>query len=291
MQTGIPHCNQHIHYEEPSTQLPKEGKEKKKTYTSTNNQHPKKMASFNATLDPNSKHTFIVEHMDPELEQWQTLEYATIARECTSTVPPSQFILSGLPAHVPSLSLVEQTPSSVDDLVSSAGIPKSRVCLLDPRGESDLAPEDGELFDVFVFGGILGDDPPRDRTAELRVKGFGGRRLGKEQLTTDTAARVTRIVVQEKGEFVSCRSSFLSFFFCFLLCRSERPTLLTHAHQKTTVPLAQVPYIDRPSIQVSASESVEMPFKYVKGKDGRAIMPEVCKKNKKSITSRPRVSK
>lgn len=42
-----------------------------------------------------------------------------------------------------------------------------------------------------------------------------------------------------------------------------------------TVPLAEVPYVDRPSIQVSAAESVEMPFKYVKGKDGKAIMPEV----------------
>ena len=41
------------------------------------------------------------------------------------------------------------------------------------------------------------------------------------------------------------------------------------------VPLADVPYVDRPSIQVSAAESVEMPFKYVKGKDGKAIMPEV----------------
>lgn len=41
------------------------------------------------------------------------------------------------------------------------------------------------------------------------------------------------------------------------------------------VPLAEVPYIDRPSIQVSAAESVEMPFKYVKNKDGKAIMPEV----------------
>jgi ribosome biogenesis SPOUT family RNA methylase Rps3 len=156
------------------------------------------MASFNATLDTSSKHTFIVEHMDPELESWQVLEYSTIAKECAES--SSQFILSGLPKAVPELAQVEQSPQSVDDLVSSANIPKERVCLLDPRGESDLAPEDGDKFDVFVFGGILGDDPPRDRTAELRVKGFGGRRLGKEQLTTDTAARVTRIVVQEKSE-------------------------------------------------------------------------------------------
>jgi ribosome biogenesis SPOUT family RNA methylase Rps3 len=165
------------------------------------------MASFNATLDTSTKHTFIVEHMDPELEKWQILEYSTIAKECADS--NSQFILSGLPKAVPELSSVEQSPQSVDDLVSSANIPKERVCLLDPRGESDLAPEDGDKFDVFVFGGILGDDPPRDRTAELRVKGFGGRRLGKEQLTTDTAARVTRIVVQEKSK--SCSISFFKY--------------------------------------------------------------------------------
>ena len=50
---------------------------------------------------------------------------------------------------------------------------------------------------------------------------------------------------------------------------------LHFANVNAIVPLAEVPYVDRPSIQVSAAESVEMPFKYVKGKDGKAIMPEV----------------
>lgn len=44
--------------------------------------------------------------------------------------------------------------------------------------------------------------------------------------------------------------------------------------------------MDRPSIQVSAAESVEMPFKYVKGKDGKAIMPEVSLANTKYILAR-----
>lgn len=39
-----------------------------------------------------------------------------------------------------------------------------------------------------------------DRTSELRKKGFEGRRLGPKQMTTDTAVRVTRIVVQDKGK-------------------------------------------------------------------------------------------
>jgi len=38
-----------------------------------------------------------------------------------------------------------------------------------------------------------------DRTAELRKYGYTGRRLGPVQMTTDTAVRVTRIVVEDKG--------------------------------------------------------------------------------------------
>lgn len=59
----------------------------------------------------------------------------------------------------------------------------------------------------------------------------------------------------------------------------ERQT--RYANDTFKVPLAEVPYVDRPSIQVSAAESVEMPFKYVKGKDGKAIMPEVSQTNVK----------
>jgi ribosome biogenesis SPOUT family RNA methylase Rps3 len=55
------------------------------------------------------------------------------------------------------------------------------------------------------------------------------------------------------------------------------------ANANPIVPLAEVPYVDRPSIQVSSAESVEMPFKYVKGKDGKAIMPEVSQTPKRIL--------
>lgn len=66
-------------------------------------------------------------------------------------------------------------------------------------------------------------------------------------MTTDTAARVTRIVVQQRKR------------------------------------LNEIPYVDRPDIKLPAAdgeggnsnESVSMPFKYVKGDDGKPVMPEV----------------
>lgn len=45
--------------------------------------------------------------------------------------------------------------------------------------------------------------------------------------------------------------------------------------------LDEVPYVDRPDIALPAeggahpNESVSMPFKYVKGADGKPVMPEV----------------
>lgn len=72
----------------------------------------------------------------------------------------------------------------------------------------------------------------------MRIKGFEGRRLGPVQMTTDTAVRVTRMVTLEKKK------------------------------------LEDIEWIDNPEIKVSRVESVEMPFRYVKGADGKIIVPE-----------------
>lgn len=46
---------------------------------------------------------------------------------------------------------------------------KDKVCLLDPASEIELRPADGDVFEVFLFGGILGDDPPRGTYTVLLV--------------------------------------------------------------------------------------------------------------------------
>ena len=131
--------------------------------------------------EPASRHfTYIVEHLDPELEAWSTLEYACIARESHSS--GSKFILSSVPEafSVPSplqalvqkgeLTIEQRSVEQIfDGQEGRSG--KEKVCLLDPKAQQELAPSDSEIFEAFLFGGILGDDPPRDRTGELRQKG------------------------------------------------------------------------------------------------------------------------
>ncbi|KAF6832560.1 carboxypeptidase d [Colletotrichum plurivorum] len=183
--------------------------------------------------------TYIVEHLDPELGPWSELEYIAIAKETHAA--GGTFLLSSLPPAFVAPEKLKEVPAlktenrGVEELYAQD---KSRVCLLDPSAASDLSPEDGEKFDAFLFGGILGDDPPRDRTSELRKKGFEGRRLGPTQMTTDTAVRVTRIVVEEK------------------------------------IPLDKIPYAEYPEFRFNEHESAQMPFKYVKDKNGEPILPE-----------------
>ncbi|KIH89263.1 hypothetical protein SPBR_07748 [Sporothrix brasiliensis 5110] len=182
--------------------------------------------------------TYIVEHLDEELGQWSELEYITIAREtgdfCLSSIPATL----ALPQELKDMPGFVAETRGVEEIYGQDPAKKARVCLLDPAAAQELSPEDGELFDVFLFGGILGDNPPRDRTSELRAKGFTGRRLGPKQMTTDTAARVTRIVVEQK------------------------------------IALDDIPYLDFPELKFNEHESTEMPFRYVQGDDGKPIMPE-----------------
>ncbi|EXJ84710.1 carboxypeptidase D [Capronia epimyces CBS 606.96] len=192
---------------------------------------------------PNLTYTFVVEHLDPEVGPWSALEYKTIAKESKqqncrfilSSVPPSLLETQDL-KHLQSVG-AEARSDSVEAYFASK---KEKICLLDPAAEQELDPSDAAVFDVFLFGGILGDDPPRalDRTSELRKKGFTGRRLGPKQMTTDTAVRVTRIVILDQ------------------------------------IPLAKIPYTDFPELKLDEHESTEMPFRYVADQSGKPIMPE-----------------
>ena len=101
--------------------------------------------------------TYIVEHLDPELGPWSTLEYRTIAEE--SDKAGVRFCLTSVPTNLQLPLELQQINSLIIDHRSVEEIfhaKSDRVCLLDPAAEYELKPEDGQSFDVFLFGGILG---------------------------------------------------------------------------------------------------------------------------------------
>jgi ribosome biogenesis SPOUT family RNA methylase Rps3 len=99
---------------------------------------------------PTSMKTYVVEHLDPELEEWSSLEYASIASETHAS--GSTFLLTSVkhPVNIPG---IETDEKSVEELFEDK---KHEVCLLDPAAAKELSPGDATHFNVFLFGGILG---------------------------------------------------------------------------------------------------------------------------------------
>ncbi|KZT63521.1 DUF431-domain-containing protein [Daedalea quercina L-15889] len=185
---------------------------------------------------------YIVEHMEEDEEtskaipKWVELEYMhmrTLAGSdahvhfthlSTSSCRTLTDLFSSSTGHGIAQATAESKP--ILELMQGLSIPMEKVCLLDPKAEKAISPEDGDgRFECFLFG--VRDDPPRDRTSELRVLGFPTRHLGPVQMTTDTALGVTKLVVHDK------------------------------------IPLSEIPYIDHPTIVFNPKESVEMPFRYI----------------------------
>uniref|UniRef100_A0A060SYL2 ARAD1A17776p n=1 Tax=Blastobotrys adeninivorans TaxID=409370 RepID=A0A060SYL2_BLAAD len=183
---------------------------------------------------------YIIEHMEEGVSDWVRLEYLQIVRDVGSDnlwlagvkpglEMPKEFVEAGVQHTTKDVLEFGQLDPNFD---------KSRVCLLDPSATEEFSPEDRDRFDYFLFGGILGDHPPRDRTGELRNKGFVGRRLGPIQMTTDTAVRVTKMICDQQKK------------------------------------LDDIDFVDFPELKFNKNESTEMPFRYVKDSQGRPIMPQ-----------------
>lgn len=184
---------------------------------------------------------YVIEHMEQGFTEWVILEYSQILRDIGS----ENLILTSMPAGTTEKDIpqrlvdlgIQWTTKEVNEILPE-GLDSSRLCLLDPRATVELQPSDAADFDYFIFGGILGDHPPRDRTTELKVKiGCDTRRLGALQMTTDTAIRTTKIILDG-------------------------------------TPFEQIKFIDYPEIRYSKHEATEMPFRYVLDSENKPILPE-----------------
>ncbi|CAI5756542.1 unnamed protein product [Candida verbasci] len=184
---------------------------------------------------------YIIEHMEEGFSEWVILEYSQIIRDVGKenlilTSLPSNTSEKDIPQKLLDLGLQWTTKECVE---LDGGLDKDKVCLLDPAAETDLILSDGEKFEYFVFGGILGQHPRIDRTGILRKKyGFHGRRLGNLQMTTDTAIRTTQYIISKK------------------------------------LPFEDIQFIDYPQINFNKYESTEMPFRYIVNENNEPILPE-----------------
>lgn len=162
---------------------------------------------------------FIIEHLEPELGKWCLIEYEHISK----TVGKSNLWFTNV-----------RKKSDIDKLskfgkVFSDSVSKLKLgnaCVLDPEAKETLTSKD--KFDYYIFGGILGDYPPRKRTgAELtsKMEDIPVRNIGKEQMSTDNAVYVVKQISSGKN-------------------------------------LNEMKFADKAIIEINKIEEVELPYKY-----------------------------
>ena len=173
---------------------------------------------------------FLIEHLDSELYEWSQAEYEHIVE-----ILGRENVIFTKVKDCSKLSSAECESRSVKDLNLK------NACVLDPEADKTLEPSDKEKFEYFIFGGILGNEPPEKRTEKLLSKElkFERRNLGKKQMSTDTAVIVSWKILQEGKKF------------------------------------SELKFIDDPEIPVEEGLSTEMPYRYLDDGTGK---PLICAK-------------
>ena len=169
---------------------------------------------------------YIIEHLEDEVWEWCILEYTHMSE----VVGKDNLIFTNVSEE--EKHKIEQLGEVHTESVLDMGI--KNACILDMNAEKELSSEDN--FEYFVFGGILGDNPPKGRTKVLEKLNTEKRSLGKEQMSTDTAVMVTHMVLNGKK-------------------------------------LSEIEFQDTIELQTGENDSVVLPYRYVM-KDGKPILPK-----------------
>lgn len=173
---------------------------------------------------------FIVEHLDPRLWKWSLLEYKHIS----DIVGKDNIIFTNIKSKKE-----QQKLRKIGDVCAESvkELNFKNMCILDPSAKQTLTPED--KFDYILLGGILGDYPRKKRTKkELtdKMKQYSARNLGKQQMSTNTAAYVAWKIVNG-------------------------------------TPLSRLKFKRRLVIKVNDCEEIILPFSFVE-ENGAIVLPE-----------------
>ena len=138
------------------------------------------------------KQIFIIEHLEPEIFEWCLIEYKNISL----TVGKNNLWFTNIKTDK-NKDILE--PYGQVFLQSVKDLKLDNVCVLDPTVQRTLDISEARLFNYFIFGGILGDYPPKQRTrAELTsiIPDAQVRNIGTEQMSTDNAVLVVSEIVK-----------------------------------------------------------------------------------------------
>ncbi len=173
------------------------------------------------------KPIFVIEHMEPKVWKWCVLEY----KHMSSIVGRENLWFTNVKSNGEKL---RKFGKVFRQSVSAMKLENSVI--LDAEANKALAPKEARKFSHIIFGGILGDYPPRGRTMDLRIKmqGVEARNMGKEQMSTDTAVLVAHTIL-------------------------------------SGMPLNKIRFTHHVDIDIRKGESVTLPYKYVL-KDGKPVL-------------------
>lgn len=130
---------------------------------------------------------FVIEHLEPRLSPWCLLEYRHISR----IVGKSNLWFTNVKKPSKALKRLGKVFSKPSHALS---LPNP--CVLDPHSKKTLNSKEINRISHLVFGGILGDHPPRKRTREIFPhQNVPRRNIGEKQMSTDTAVLVAHAIV------------------------------------------------------------------------------------------------
>lgn len=182
--------------------------------------------------------TFVIEHLEPKVYKWCKFEYAHISKWVGKQ---NLFFTNTKSAALRKFGKIESR--------SVKQLHLHKACILDPEAKQTLTPAIAKKFDFFIFGGILGDDPPKERTKEALTKHlpYPTYNLGKAQMSTDTAVIVTKLIIDGKK-------------------------------------LSDLKFQQGIEIKINAHEEVHLPYKYLVLKNKVLLAPGIVEMLKKQKT-------
>jgi ribosome biogenesis SPOUT family RNA methylase Rps3 len=148
--------------------------------------------------------TYIIEHLEPEIYPWCLTEYKNISK----ITGKDNLWFTNVKGKSKNSEELKNYGKVIKESVANLNL--KNACVLDPEASKLLEPKEAKSFDYFIFGGILGDYPPRKRTTpELtsKIKNAEARNIGKKQFSTDNAVLVVKNILSgtplDKMEFIN----------------------------------------------------------------------------------------